>query len=102
MPDSAYVCVVEATLHVAGSGSLKEKRKVVRSVKDAARRRLGASVAEIGGHETWQHAVILFALVGDAGVQARADELERIVESRCPTGCRFRRDTLSLQDLREL
>jgi uncharacterized protein len=97
---AAYVCLVEARLHVNDSGSLKSKRKVVRSLKDQVRQRFGASVAEIDGHDTWQRSTLLFALVGGAEVEARADELERFVHSRCPEGCAFERDLLTLADIR--
>jgi hypothetical protein len=33
-------------------------------------------------------------------VAARADELERFVESRCPDSCSFERDLVTLSDLR--
>ena len=60
----AFVFLLEVRLHVADSDSLKAKRKVVRSVKDAVRERLGAAVAEIDGHDTWQRSTLLCALVG--------------------------------------
>jgi hypothetical protein len=41
----------------------------------------------------------LIALVGDGGVAARADELERFVEARCPDGARFARTLRTLEDL---
>ncbi len=97
---TAYVCVLEIRLHVAESSSLKSKRKVVRSLKDLIRQRFGAAVAEIAGHDTWQSATLLCALVGGSETAARADELERFVEARCPGGCNFSRETLSLADLR--
>jgi uncharacterized protein YlxP (DUF503 family) len=97
---AAYVCLVEVRLHVGESGSLKSKRKVVRSIKDQVRQRFGASVAEIDGHDTWQRATLLCALVGGTEVSARADELERFVEARCPGGCGFDRDVLTLNDVR--
>lgn len=49
-------------LHVHGSRSLKEKRGVVRSVTQRLRNRFNLSVAEVGGQDTWQRAVI--GLVG--------------------------------------
>jgi uncharacterized protein len=99
---AAYVCLVEVRLHLNDSGSLKSKRKVVSSLKAQVRQRFGASVAEIDGHDTWQRTVLLCALVGGGEVGARADDLERFVQARCPDECSFDRDLLSLTDLREL
>jgi uncharacterized protein YlxP (DUF503 family) len=97
---NGYVCLVEVQLHLNDSGSLKQKRKVVSSLKAQVRQRFGASVAEIDGHDTWQRAILLCALVGGSEVGDRADRLERFVESRCPDECRFERDLLSLTDVR--
>jgi uncharacterized protein YlxP (DUF503 family) len=96
----AYVSLLEIHIHQGESHGLKEKRKLVHSLKEQIRRRFGASVAEIGGHDTWQLTTLLCALVGDSGVEARADDLARFVESRCPDGCSFERDLLSLEDVR--
>lgn len=96
----AYVSLIEVRLHQNASHSLKEKRKLVRSLKDQVRRRFGASVAEIDGQDTWQRTTLLCALVGGSDVESRADELARFVESRCPEGCGFDRDLLSLEDVR--
>ena len=97
---TAYVCVVEIKLHIAESHDLKAKRKLLHSLKATLRRRYGASVAEIDGHDTWQRSTLLCALVGDAEVSARADDLCRFVESRLPDGCTFERDLRTLEDLR--
>jgi uncharacterized protein len=99
---ASYICVVEVRMHLNDSGSLKSKRKVVSSLKAQVRRRFGASVAEIDGHDTWQRATLVFALVGGSDVTSHADELERFVEARCPDGCAFEQRLLSLADLREL
>jgi uncharacterized protein YlxP (DUF503 family) len=97
---TAYVCVIEVRLHLSDSHDLKGKRKVLHSLKAQLRQRFGASVAEIDGHDTWQRTTLICALVGDADVRRRADELERFVETRCPDGCSFERDLLSLGDIR--
>jgi uncharacterized protein YlxP (DUF503 family) len=94
------VCLVEVRLHLNDSGSLKQKRKVVHSLKAQVRQRFGASVAEIDGHDTWQRTTLLCALVGGSEIRRRAGELERFIEARCPDGCAFERDLLSLTDLR--
>jgi uncharacterized protein YlxP (DUF503 family) len=101
VPNPAYIYLLEARLHINDSGSLKSKRKVVSSLKAQVRQRFGASVAEIDGHDTWQRTTLLCALVGGSEVQARADEIERFVEARCPEGCSFDRDLLSLADIRD-
>ena len=97
---AAFVCLLEVRLHLNDSGSLKSKRKTVHSLKTQLRRRFGASVAEIDGHDTWQRTTLLCALVGDREVAARVDEVERFVEARCPDGCSFDRDLLTLGDIR--
>jgi len=96
----AYVSLLEVRLHQGESHGLKEKRKLVQSLKAQIRQRYGASVAEIAGHDTWQSTTLLCALVGDSGVDVRTDDLARFVESRCPDGCSFDRDLLSLEDVR--
>ena len=96
----AFVCIVEAHLHFGEVHDLKGKRKLLKSLKEQVRNRFGASVAETEGHDKWQRATIVCALVGDSRVGDRADGLERFIESRCPDGCSFERDLLSLQDLR--
>jgi uncharacterized protein YlxP (DUF503 family) len=56
------VAVVE--IHVHGSQSLKAKRGVVRSIAQRVRNRFNLSVAEVGGQDTWQLAVLGFSTVG--------------------------------------
>ena len=96
-----FVELVEIRLHFGEVQDLKGKRKLLKSLKDGVRQRFGASVAEIAGHDTWQRSVLLCALVGNGEVSDRADGLIRFVESRCPDGCSFERDLLSLSDIRD-
>ncbi|MCB0865356.1 MAG: DUF503 domain-containing protein [Solirubrobacterales bacterium] len=99
----AFVLLVEVRLHVAESQSLKSKRQVVRSIKDALRERLGAAVAEIEGQDTWQRATLLCALVGreEAELMRRGDHLEGIVSARAGEDVAFERTLRSLEDLRD-
>ena len=46
------------------SHSLKEKRAVVRKIKDRVRHKYSISLSEVGGQQTWQRAVMGFAVVG--------------------------------------
>ena len=96
---TTFVCIVEAHLHFGEVQDLKGKRKLLKSLKDQLRR-FGATVAETEGHDKWQRSTLVCALVGDSGVRDRADALERLIESRCPDGCAFERDLLSLEDIR--
>jgi uncharacterized protein YlxP (DUF503 family) len=51
-------------LHVHGSQSLKQKRGVVRSITQRLRNRFNVAVAEIGGQDTWQRAVLGITTTG--------------------------------------
>jgi uncharacterized protein YlxP (DUF503 family) len=95
-----FVCILEARLHFGEVHDLKGKRKHLKSLKDGIRQRFGATVAETEGQDTWQRSTLVCALVGDSTVGDRVDQLERFIESRCPEGCSFDRDLLSLEDIR--
>lgn len=56
------VGVVELRVHE--SQSLKEKRGVVRKIVGRLRHRFNVSVAEVGGQDTWQRAVIGLTMAG--------------------------------------
>jgi uncharacterized protein YlxP (DUF503 family) len=97
-----FVCLIELRLHFGEAHDLKAKRKLVQSLKVQLRQRFGAAVAETEGHDKWQRATLLCALVGDPDVRDRGAALQRFVESRCPDGCSADVDLLSLEDIRQL
>ena len=49
-------CTVE--LHIPGNGSLKGKRRVLKSVIARLGREFNVSVAEVGNHDLWQRATL--------------------------------------------
>jgi uncharacterized protein len=49
-----YVGIVQLTVVVAHSHSLKEKRMVIRRIKDRVRERVGVVVNEVGEQDSWQ------------------------------------------------
>jgi uncharacterized protein YlxP (DUF503 family) len=57
------VCTIE--MHIPGSGSLKDKRHSLRSLKDRIRSRFNVSVAEIEDNDLWQKASLAVAVVGN-------------------------------------
>lgn len=69
--------LVEIRVH--GSQSLKQKRGVVRSIARRVRNRFNLSVAEVGGQDTWQRAVIGLSTVGLQGGEVRA-VLDRAID----------------------
>ena len=60
------------------SRSLKDKRQVVRSIKDRLRNEFNVSAAEVEAQDNRQLAVLGFAMVGTEAHQVRT-ALERIV-----------------------
>ncbi len=57
-------------LHIAHSQSLKDKRQVLRSLKDRLRRRFNISIAEVGFQDTWQRSLVGVATVSGDRIQA--------------------------------
>jgi uncharacterized protein YlxP (DUF503 family) len=50
-------------LHVAGAHSLKDKRSVLKSLKDRLHNEFNVSVAETGRHDAWQSAELTVCIV---------------------------------------
>jgi len=59
-------------LHIAHSQSLKDKRQVLRGLKDRLRGRFNISVAEVDFQDTWQRSV--GGVVTVSGNQSRVEE----------------------------
>jgi len=58
-----FVGIGEIELHIPYAQSLKEKRRVVKSVVDNMRNKFPVSVAEVASNDLWQHAVLGVSLV---------------------------------------
>lgn len=59
------VGVLTLELWVEASHSLKDKRQVVRSLKDRLREKFNVSVAEIDGLDSWQNSVVAVVTVSN-------------------------------------
>jgi uncharacterized protein YlxP (DUF503 family) len=71
-------------LHLPASRSLKDKRRVVKSLIDRVHQRYRVSVAETGFHDLHQRAEIAVAAVAAGGeneMEKMMDELRNLVES---------------------
>ena len=62
--------VLTLEIHVEDSHSLKDKRHVVKSLKDRLRERFNVSVAEIDGLDSWQSSVVAAVTVSKDRVHA--------------------------------
>ena len=58
-------CLID--LRIPGCRSLKEKRQVVKALKDSIRRKYNISIAELDHHDTWQR-----TLIGVAAISSNA------------------------------
>ena len=78
------VGLARVTLFVAGSHSLKEKRSVVRRLKDLVTQKFNVSIAEVGENDVWQRAVVGLALVGNERrfVESQLDEVLSFIRSK--------------------
>jgi uncharacterized protein YlxP (DUF503 family) len=60
---SGYVGILTVELHFPEAGSLKGKRRYVKSAKAQLQHRFGAAVAEVDHHELWQRSRLTVACV---------------------------------------
>lgn len=63
--------VLTLDIHVEDSHSLKDKRHVVKSLKDRLRERFNVAVAEIDGLDSWQTSVVAAVTVSNDRVHAQ-------------------------------
>lgn len=69
------VCVVAIKLHIFSVHSLKEKRSIIKSLKEKIKHKFNISVGEVGDHELWQSCELGMAIVGN-----NKGLLERVME----------------------
>ncbi len=75
---AGYVAILAVELHFPEAGSLKGKRKHVKSAKAQLQNRFGASVAEVDHHDLWQRCALTVACV--ARTAHEAEELAAAAE----------------------
>ena len=76
---SGYVGILTVELHFPDAGSLKGKRKHVKSAKAQLQNRFGVAVAEVDHHDLWQRARLTMSCVTREYREAEQllDEAER-------------------------
>jgi uncharacterized protein YlxP (DUF503 family) len=71
------VCIID--LRLPGNGSLKGKRRVIKSIVTRITREFNVSVAEVEDQDLWQRAVLGVACVSSSAGYAHG-QLERVVQ----------------------
>ncbi len=58
-----HIALLRAAISIPEAHSLKEKRRVVKSLKDRTVNQMNVSVAEVGQQEVWNRAELAFVTV---------------------------------------
>jgi len=76
------VALLEIELHLPASQSLKQKRSVVKSLRDRTSRKFNVSVAEVDHLDKWQLAGLAFSMVSSdqSHVEAQIQNLLGTIE----------------------
>jgi len=94
------VGILSVELHFPEAGSLKGKRKYVKSAKAQLQNRFGASVAEVDHHDLWQRARLTVACVarGHSELEQLLDGAERFLAGQEWELVRVDRELVSIDD----
>jgi uncharacterized protein YlxP (DUF503 family) len=97
---AGWVGILSVELHFPESRSLKDKRMHLRSLKAQLQNRVGASIAEVDHHDTWQRARVTLACVArEAGEAGRLlDDADRWLHGQAWEVTRTERDLVTLDD----
>ncbi|GAB4191039.1 MAG: DUF503 family protein [Calditrichia bacterium] len=60
------VGIMQVSLYIQGAQSLKEKRMIIRSIKDKIRQKYNVSIDEVDYQDKWQRSVIGISQVGQS------------------------------------
>ena len=95
-----FVGILSIELHFPESGSLKGKRRFVKSAKAQLQQRFGAAVAEVGHHELWQRARLAAACVAREHheLEGLLDAAERYLRAQEYEVVRVEREIVALDD----
>ena len=93
-----YVGILSVELHFPEAGSLKGKRKYVKSAKAQLQHRFGASVAEVDHHDLWQRSRLTLSCVAreHREVEALLADAERYLHGQEYELVRAERDIVAL------
>ena len=96
---AGFVGILSVELHFPEAGSLKGKRKYVKSAKAQLQNRFGVSVAEVDFHELWQRSRLTLSCVAREEREAvrLLDEAERYLHGQDFELIRAEREIVTLE-----
>jgi uncharacterized protein YlxP (DUF503 family) len=97
---AGYVGILLIELHFPDAGSLKGKRKYVKSAKAQLQQRFGAAVAEVDHHDLWQRcSLVLSCAAREMGeLHELLDDADRWLHGQAWVVSRIDRRIVSLED----
>ena len=97
---TGYVGILSVELHFPEAGSLKGKRKHVKSAKAQLQNRFGVSIAEVDHHDLWQRARLTMSCVArdEREVLRLLDGAERYLNGQEYELVRAEREIVTLDD----
>jgi uncharacterized protein YlxP (DUF503 family) len=97
---AGYIGILTVELHFPEAGSLKGKRKFVKSAKAQLQNRLGAAVAEVDHHDLWQRSRLTIACVAREHNEAAQllEEAVRYLNGQEYELVRAERDVVTLEE----
>ncbi len=77
------VGVLQLRLLIPESGSLKAKRKVIKSISAKVRNKFNVSMAEVGDYDIWGRSVLGLAFIGNdrSFINSSMDKVLNFIES---------------------
>lgn len=78
-----FVSILKITIFIPGSQGLKDKRRVLKHLKDILRNKFNISIAEVGDMDLWQKATVGIAIVGNdtAFTDSVVDSITQFIRS---------------------
>ena len=73
------VGIAKLTLRLPASSSLKDKRRVINSIRERVRNKFNVSIAEVDQNDTWQTAIIGITCVSN-NVRHADQTLDNVLE----------------------
>lgn len=78
-----FTGILKIDIIIQSSGSLKDKRRIIRSVIQRLRNRYNVSVSEVGGNDKWQSASLGISTVSNSKplIDETMDAVIRFIEN---------------------